>query len=787
MDGISYAGSDFLTDATVTLAGAAVSDGAPAKATVADGNVNVKITDAEEAYKLIESGAPITVTVTFDTNNYGDNNASTTGDNVMEITLTVVDKETATIIFNTNANETTYNGAAQNPGVPTVTLAEDDAADMSKLTYTIIKDDKTFTDGFTGMKDAGTYEIVAKYEDDTYAGESDKYTFIITPATLTITGGTVTAKTYDGKTNAVLTGETLTSETVSNVALVKDTDYTITGVQFADANAGTNKAVSYQVALKDTAAARNYTLDSETGSTTGTINPKAVTATVAAIVDQIYNHGANITPDVSVSIPDVIEPDTLTAGTDYTVAISNNVSVGNAVITISDVAGGNYTVSGTGSFKIIPYAVTVPDASSDLTYDGRSRTGVADGDYYGVIGGTATNAGAYNATVKLDNANYEWTDGTTADKTITWTIAPKSIEGVTVTGIEDKTYTGSAITQTFTVKDGSTTLESGTDYTVTYADNTNAGTAKVTVTGKDNYTGSVEETFEITKATPALDSSVETDTEDGTTVVVYSSDANYVCEILTASDFNGAGTLKWYVQTKNDAGETVNTEIDPEATMIDDVDGTLIWVYTEEESENYTAVTLTGTAAEEVKLPWWPIIDTGSIGTIGGASDPIDAYIDLDANAWYADAVRYCLDEGLMSGVSKDKFNPNGGMTRAMVWTVLGRISGEKFNGTGADWYVEAQNWAMRNGISDGTNPDGLVTREELVTMLWRYAGSPEADTAVLQRYNDNANISDWAEEAMAWAVSIGLVEGSNRNLMPTDTSLRCQVAAIFMRYTKYF
>lgn len=176
-------------------------------------------------------------------------------------------------------------------------------------------------------------------------------------------------------------------------------------------------------------------------------------------------------------------------------------------------------------------------------------------------------------------------------------------------------------------------------------------------------------------------------------------------------------------------------------------------------------------------FPWW------GLGILSGTGCICDPYTDVDKSAWYHEAVDYALETGLMAGLNETTFAPNGTMTRAMVWTVLGRLSGQEFDGTGANWYVEAQNWAIANGISDGTNPNGAITREELVTMLWRFVGQPAASENPLHWYNDGATVSDWAVDAMAWAVNSQIVEGSNYSLNPQGTALRAQVAAILMRY----
>lgn len=170
------------------------------------------------------------------------------------------------------------------------------------------------------------------------------------------------------------------------------------------------------------------------------------------------------------------------------------------------------------------------------------------------------------------------------------------------------------------------------------------------------------------------------------------------------------------------------------------------------------------------------------IGILGGGITPFE---DVNTTDWFYDEVLYVYNHKLMTGMDADTFAPNGTMTRAMVWTVLGRMDGQVFRGTGSEWYAEAQAWAIKAGVSDGSNPNGAITREELVTMMWRFAGSPKTDVSVLNNYNDGANVSDWAKEAMAWAVNWSIVEGSNWNLTPNTTALRCQVAAILTRYCK--
>ena len=148
---------------------------------------------------------------------------------------------------------------------------------------------------------------------------------------------------------------------------------------------------------------------------------------------------------------------------------------------------------------------------------------------------------------------------------------------------------------------------------------------------------------------------------------------------------------------------------------------------------------------------------------------------------WYADAVKYVTDKGLMSGTSADKFAPSATTTRAMLMTVLARYAGEDTTG-GATWYEKGMNWAKAKGVSDGTNPNANITREQLVTMLYRYAGSPKAD-GKLDSFSDAASVRTYAADAMQWAVANGIVNGSNGKLNPQNNATRAEVAAILMRF----
>ena len=163
-------------------------------------------------------------------------------------------------------------------------------------------------------------------------------------------------------------------------------------------------------------------------------------------------------------------------------------------------------------------------------------------------------------------------------------------------------------------------------------------------------------------------------------------------------------------------------------------------------------------------------------------------FTDVSVNAWYYEAVKYVYENGIMNGMDRYSFQPNGTLTRAMVWTMLARLDGVDTEG-GNSWYAKAQEWATANSVSDGENPTGEVTREQLVTMLYRYAQYKGYDVSIgedtnILSYVDVDQVSDWAMEAFQWACGTGVIEGDeNSALTPKASTTRAQAAAMFMRF----
>lgn len=161
------------------------------------------------------------------------------------------------------------------------------------------------------------------------------------------------------------------------------------------------------------------------------------------------------------------------------------------------------------------------------------------------------------------------------------------------------------------------------------------------------------------------------------------------------------------------------------------------------------------------------------------------AYQDVSADDWFYGAVGFVTENGLMTGTNTG-FEPQRTTSRAMLWTILSRLDGQSAKRNAADWYAAAQLWAVQNDISDGTAPDAPITREQLASMLYRYAQRRglvrAASSADLSTFADAAAVSAYAEEAVQWAVEAGLLNGMGGKLCPQGAATRAQVAEILRR-----
>lgn len=358
----------------------------------------------------------------------------------------------------------------------------------------------------------------------------------------------------------------------------------------------------------------------------------------------------------------------------------------------------------------------------------------------------------------------------TANTAYTWKFTPQDDQNYnTLTGtitLWHKSSSGSSSgsvtpgTKTDTVKnpDGSTTKTetkadgSKTETTTASSGGGSTGTTVTKTDAKGNTT---------TEASAKLsDRDVKEAQEKGEAVTVP------VKGIAAAKDANAATKIK--IDVPNNANKTT-VEIPVEnvtsgtVAVIVHEDGTEELVKDSKPTEGGVQLELSGSTTVK-------IIDNSKT-------------FDDTKDHWSRDEVNFVAARELFNGVGGNQFGVSQPMTRGMVNTVLARLAGvDTTPSQGQAWYEVGTDWAQKNGISDGTNPTAPVTREQLATLLYRYAGSPSVSGTL--HAADAASVSDYAEDALLWANQNGIVNGVGSNtIAPKDNAQRAQVAAMLARY----
>ncbi len=209
-----------------------------------------------------------------------------------------------------------------------------------------------------------------------------------------------------------------------------------------------------------------------------------------------------------------------------------------------------------------------------------------------------------------------------------------------------------------------------------------------------------------------------------------------------------------------------------------------------------------GDKAIEVKTP-----SGETVAKVNLPADPGKGKTFTDVKGWYEGAVDKATAYGLFQGTSETRFSPNSFMTRGMLANVLYNLSGKTSYGVGegafADvteniWYEDAADWAAKTGVTSGTgkaefSPNKSVTRQDMVTMLYRYAkliGVESKNSAGLEKFPDAGKVSGYAKEAMQWAVAEGFISGRTSGgkncIAPQGTATRAEVAAVLTRFVEY-
>lgn len=652
--------------------------------------------------------------------------------------------------------------------------------------------------GETG-KDAGAYTLRITGKDN-YTGTVEK-AWSIEKATLTVTGADIPAINYDPDFDGALNVNSVTfSGLMNGETLAKETDYTVA------ATVGNRNAGTHQVVLTVRLLNENYKFEQGSGIV---IKDNAnITVTINKIDHQAEavsaegKYGNQLSVDLSQVLP---EGWSATASSiDNTNAVLTEIHGGAMYIMEQDgklwlqltndsnKVGKDATVTLTvESTNYNPFTITVT-----VTVQGKETQTVTANDLNVTYGdaGVKLNASA------LDNAKLTYqvvTEGknvVTVDANGNVTLLKSGTAKIRITAAETEDYGTANTTVTVTVAKRSLTVKANDltayvggqlpalDYTVTGLVSGDTLTVpelelKDVPAGVDPMKTAGTYTIGFKTAPVADKDKYDLTVETGTLTVSSRPNVNPVPAGNSVKLEEAAGGKLTASASRATKGTTVTITVKPDAG------------YQLEELEvldkNGEALPLKELANGKFSFQM-PNSKVTVQATFAQESTYV-GYPDVLPGDWFYSAVRYVTERGLMNG-TPNGFEPNMDSSRATIWTILARFSGVDTTVVSGEWYAVARQWAMENGVSDGTNPNGVITREQLATMLYRFAKNKglvqEPVTADLSVFVDAGQISDYALDAMRWAVSVGLLNGMDGSrLAPQGSAARAQVAAMLMRF----
>ena len=421
--------------------------------------------------------------------------------------------------------------------------------------------------------------------------------------------------------------------------------------------------------------------------------------------------------------------------------------------------------------------------------------------------------------VGLGTATLTADAGPYGKETITVTVEQRKFELVLLDQSEPA-YTGQPIQPkpltavvSRTANEPIITAVEGKDFRREYRDNVQCGKAQAILVGIGDYEG-VEYAADFT-IVPARSEITGADLQGDTLTVRFVSQAD--------SGIDGY-ELSWR-PVGDGSAEPQTMDLSPDAASAEITGLEVGEIYTVSLRAYLAPDPETKAVMEQYGLTAEPTYGQASIPAVvstcqADAACPMGAFNDINPDAWYHDGVHWALEQGVMNGVGNDRLAPGGDTTRAMVVTMIWRLAGEPeskmhaaFKDVKSDsWYAQAVDWAAENGVVNGYSetvfaPNDCVTREQLATILYRCAGSTNADESailavVLARFGlvgsdsfygeeiavpfDDADaVSDWAVSGVNWAWENGVLNGkTDTTLAPQDNATRAEVAAMLMRTT---
>ena len=635
--------------------------------------------------------------------------------------------------------------------------------------------------------------------------------------TATVTGST--SKEYDG-TNTVKKTDGLAMQ-LSGIMTGDDVSASVQYI-FDSADAGTEKTITAKSVTLNGKDAGKYVLDVANVScsgVTGNIVRKELTASISGSVTKVYDGNTYVPDGLSITLEGVIpgDKDNVTATATYTFDSADageGKTINASDITLSGEKAGNYKLrntTATGDVGTIT-AKTVTIIADDKTAKRGEDMPVLTYTANGFIGGDTmtpepelscdadmTVAGTYEIIVSGGSSSSNYTLAYQKGTLIVnnrWLVTVKYENGDA--DVSSYVEPGSSFKLPAAPSKSGYTFVGWSDGSKTYEPGDS-----VPITGNVTFTAVWKQLFTVTVA---YDNGTAEKTEqvvDGDTFTLPAAPGKSGYTFLHWSDGTNTYDPGDSVPITDNATfiavwQAINIP-DPNAIAVTQPANGTVKVNPSNGSIT-TLITVTATPDEGYELAYITVDGEKISGntfrmpdkavTVSAVFVPVTfPFTDVKSGDWFYDYVAYVYSNGLMDGTSATTFEPNANMTRAMVWAILARIDGETV--TGADWANTARAWAMAEGVSDGTDANGLVTREQFATMLYRYAAAKGYDVSIgestnILSYADYDEISEWAIPAMQWACGSGIITGvTESTLVPKGTATRAQCAAMLMRFVE--
>lgn len=659
--------------------------------------------------------------------------------------------------------------------------------DTNAIGVTLNADGKTLN--ATSATGEGTVSLKASFVGWNVDGVGEKeyaatdltfYVKVVDKEEVTISGLTDNQEiTYNG--NPVSLSGTITVSDDKVPVDKLERKYQGTGATFYDSTTAPTNAGTYTVTYRVADSNADYT-----GSVTYAFTIKKVQLAKVTLVQDTFEYTGSeietVKNDFSGDVEDTTGTFSATNVNDYTITVSlkdkNNYEWDDGT-----------TTDLTLNWSITAKKLTKPTLSGTYTYNGNEQTATLENfnaATMNVTNNTRTEAGSQDITVSLkDTTNYAWADDSVTDLTITFEIA-KATPTIEIDNLSQKEGSVTAVTYTVTPANTDGTVkveykvstEEDSTYTETLPTTKGTYTVRVTVTGDSNLGD--------TQNTATLTITRKTTSSGG------GSSAPTKYTITVKQNSNGKispETIK--VEKGNDQKFAIKAN---EGYEIKDVlvDGKSVGAVKEYTFENVKA-------AHTIEATFKKVEEVAPVEPEDGWKNP---FVDVSEDDWYYEAVKFANENKLFNGVSENEFGANVKMTRGMLVTVLYRLAGEPATNKSipfadvdtAMYYANPISWAKQNGIVNGVDennfaPDAEISRQQLVTILYRFAKLMGKDVSVgedtnILSYDDVNQVAEYAIPAMQWACGDGVITGRTEStLAPIGNATRAEVATMLMRF----